>query len=179
MSRGRKIALFGCGVPVALVVLAVGVCAIIGATYPKDHTFSKALKVRKTPEEVWAVVTDFPGQASWNPIVKGARRLADREGREVWEEESTEGPPMILETLEAVPPGKLVRSIADTKAAFSGTWTWEIEPADGGCRVRVTERGTVPNPLFRFMVRVVGPERYVTMYLEGLAKKLGEPPVFE
>ncbi|MBI3269670.1 MAG: SRPBCC family protein [Planctomycetes bacterium] len=156
--------------------VVVGVVVLLGSRYPTHHTFARVLRVRKSPDEVWRVITDFGAQTAWNPLLRGAERLPDHEGREVWREISRQGPPMLLETTESRPPRRLVRTITDTKAAFRGRWEFELESAaPDGCRIQLTEHGDVPNPFFRFMVNVVGPAQYVEAYLRGLAKHFGEP----
>jgi hypothetical protein len=82
-----------------------------------------------------------------------------------------------METVEMVPPQKLVTRIADPKLPFGGTWAFEIAPTAEGATLRITERGYVTNPFFRFMSRFVfGQTSTMESYLRSLAKKFGEEP---
>lgn len=163
------------GVLVTLLIVLVVVAILVGRGYPPDHRFRSALRLRASAADVWKVITDFANQGAWNPIVSSAERLSDRDGREVWKEVSKQGPPMTLETLESDAPRRLVRSIVDEKQVFSGRWTFELAPDGDGTRLTLTEDGHLENPFCRTMVHVMGPGRYVDMYLRGLAAKLGEP----
>lgn len=151
----------------------IAIMTVIGATFPQDHSFTGTESIGRPPAEVWATITDFAHQTAWNPLVKGVERQPDRDGKEVWRELSTGSPPMTLVTLESEASRRLVRSIDDEKKVFSGRWTFELEPADGGTAIRITEDATVKNPFFRFMVRMVGPGQYIRRYLAGLKSKLG------
>jgi hypothetical protein len=71
----------------------------------------------------------------------------------------------------------LVTRIADPKLPFGGTWTFEIAPDSDGATLRITERGYVTNPFFRFMSRFVFSQTStMETYLKSLAKKFGEEP---
>jgi hypothetical protein len=61
-----------------------------------------------------------------------------------------------------------VSRIADPNLPFGGTWTFEITPAPGGARLRITEDGEIYNPLFRFMARFIfGYEGTINGYLSA------------
>jgi len=98
----------------------------------------------------------------------------------VWRETFVGGYPMRLETVEAAPPRRLVRAIADEKGPFAGRWEIDVAPIDTGCRVTIIEYGDVANPFFRFMARLfMNPAMYLEIYLKALAGKFGEPAVIE
>jgi hypothetical protein len=81
---------------------------------------------------------------------------------------------------EASEPGRLVTRIdAPPDAAFGGTWTYQLEPVDGGTRLTVTEDGYVSNPLFRVMMKAMGVHRTADGYLKALGTKLGEDVTVE
>lgn len=74
-------------------------------------------------------------------------------------------------------PRRLVSRIADPKLPFGGTWTLEIAPTEEGATLRITERGYMTNPFFRFMSQFVfGQTGAMESYLRSLAKKFGEDP---
>jgi hypothetical protein len=72
-------------------------------------------------------------------------------------------------------PGRLVARIADPNLPYGGGWTYEVSAVDGGTLLRVTERGEVYNPIFRFVSRfIMGHTKSLEDYLNALAKKFGE-----
>ena len=109
----------------------------------------------------------------------GVRRLPDRNGHEVWHEEYSRGMTIPLETMETDSPRRLVRRIAADDLGFGGVWEYVITPTtEGGCQLTITERGTVGNPLFRFLSRFVfGHSATMEKYLISLANKFSETPV--
>jgi hypothetical protein len=63
-----------------------------------------------------------------------------------------------------------VTRIADERLPFGGTWTWELEPNDGGTRLSITADGFVRPALFRVMARFVfGYHATMNAYLEPCA----------
>ena len=162
--------LIGLGVLAALTLLMAGV----GFTLPREHRATSALLLQAPPERVWEIVRD-PGslEGTWSEL-DSVRRLPDRDGQEVWEQQAG-GFDMRLIVEEAVPPTRLVTRVdAADDAPFGGTWTYALSPENGGTRLSVTENGWVGNPLFRVMMRAMGTHRTLDGYLTALAAKLGE-----
>lgn len=57
---------------------------------------------------------------------------------------------------------------------FTGSWTFDIEPAANGSRLTITERGRVSSPVFRLLARFVfGYEGAMRQYHNDLARRLG------
>ena len=149
--------------------------AIIGSLLPKGHTASLSVRFKQPPEAVWQAITDFAGQASWREDLKVVEKLPDQNGHTVWKEVGKNGMAMPLETVEMVPPRRLVRKIADPKMPFGGRWVYEISPAEGGCTLTITENGEVYNPVFRLFSRFMDMSATIKGYLRALGKKFGEP----
>lgn len=169
-------------VVIGLAVLAglFALIAAIGAMVPRTHVATRSLRLAQPPDSVWAVLTDFEHHPSWRPNLKTVERLEDREGHPVWVETDARTGRMPIEYVEMVPPTRLVGRIADPNLPFGGTWTYEIEPAEGGSRVRITERGEISNVLFRFMARFVfGYTATMEAYLRALAGRFGEEATIE
>lgn len=162
--------------------LVVGILAaliialfIVGAMLPQKHSVSRSITAPKTPEEVWAVITDHEKDPAWRPDVESVRRMTDRNGHPVWEEHYKNGDSMGIETTVSEPPRKLVRKIVD-QTMFSGVWTYELTPsADGkSTTVKITEDGEVYNAAFRFIGRfIIGNATTLEGYQKNLAAKLG------
>jgi uncharacterized protein YndB with AHSA1/START domain len=158
----------------AAAALLVVVVVAVGYLLPEEHVASVTAEIGRPPEEVWAVLTDFAAHPAWREDLKQVERLPERAGLAVWREESGFGP-LAYEVDELEPPRRFVTRIADPDLPFSGTWTYEIVPAGGGCRVTITERGRIPNPLFRFVSRfVMGHTATMEQYLGFLERHFGE-----
>ena len=162
---------------VGVVVVLIAIVVIVGFSLPKEHIASRTLKLSRQPQPVWDTITDFPSQPGWLPLVKSVEKMPDQNGQPVWEEVyKNSGDKITLITTTAIAPRKLVRTIPDTGGPFFGRWEYEITPAKDGCTIQITEYGTVPNPVFRFMSKFVfGHYGTIESYLKGLAAKFGEP----
>ena len=104
----------------------------------------------------------------------------DKNGHEVWKETYQGDFGLFLETTEATPPTRLIRTIADDQGPSPAAGSFRSAADDGGCRLTITEFGEVRNPFFRFMFRLfMKPAVYVEMYLVVLlATKFGETAIF-
>ena len=162
----------------ALGILGGGVAlaAGVGALLPRAHVASRTLRVRRTPAEVWALITDVERFPSWRSGVTHVDRLPDRDGRPAWVEHGSSGD-IPLETVDAQPPERLVLRIADATLPFGGTWTYLVTFTPDGSTLTITEDGWVSNVLFRVMSRFVfGHHATIDLYLKNVAAKLGEKP---
>lgn len=75
-------------------------------------------------------------------------------------------------TIERIDPPRLLVTRVRPGQPFGGTWTYQIAPAAGGARVKITEDGEIYNPLFRFMARYIfGYQGTINEYLAGLEKR--------
>jgi uncharacterized protein YndB with AHSA1/START domain len=149
---------------------------LIGWLLPKDHVATRIGRYRQSPEVIWKAITDVDAMPSWREGLKSVEHLPDRNGLPAYLEITSSGK-LPMETIEMTPPQKLVTCIADPKLPFGGTWTLEITPAAEGATLRITERGYVTNPFFRFMSRFVFSQTStMESYLKSLAKRFGEEP---
>jgi uncharacterized protein YndB with AHSA1/START domain len=163
------------------VLIILGVFAIIvaviwavGASLPKDHVASRKIRLKQSPETIWAAITNVDGFTSWRKDLKSIKRLPDENGKPRWVETMSTGD-IPLRVEESTAPRRLVTRIADPNLPFGGTWTFEIEPAEGGATIRITEAGEVKPAFFRFMSRYVfGQTATLEAYLKSLAEKYGE-----
>ena len=147
----------------------------IGVALPRGHIAARRVRLRRPPGVVWARVRDHAAEPGWRTKLDRAERPPDEGGRERWKEVQGRSS-MTFETIEAVPPTRLVRRIADEKLPFGGSWTIEVEDdGGGGCVAAVTEHGEVRHPLFRVISRfVIGHTRTIDGYLRDLAASFGE-----
>jgi Polyketide cyclase / dehydrase and lipid transport len=162
--------LYAVGGLVGLVLLIT----IIGLCLPKGHVASRWAEFKQPAEKVWDLMADYENTATWRGDISRVERLPDREGRPVWIEHGGDGP-LTIERMGAQRPSRMVTRIADEKLPFGGTWTYEISPTPGGCRVTITENGEVYNPIFRFVGRfIIGHTSTMEGYLRAIGGKFGE-----
>ena len=149
--------------------------ALVGLFVSRQHHATSTITLRQPPDNVWKIVRDIGGGPSWWPAIKRVERLPDRDGREVWRQKMS-GFDVPIIVLESTPPRKLVTQIdPKARAAFGGTWTYELAPDSNGTRVSVTEAGWIGNPIFRFMSRFLfGYYASLDNYLKALARRCGE-----
>lgn len=166
-------------VTVGVLIASVIIATAIGSLLPREHIATRTLTLRQPPQSVWRIVTDFASQPQWHPEMISVERLPDRDGHEIWQEEYPRGMKIPLETLVTESPRHLVRQIASDDLGFGGIWEYSITPTtEGGCQLTVTERGTVSNPLFRFVSKFVfGHTATMEKYMTALANKFGETPI--
>jgi hypothetical protein len=155
-------------VVVAIIVLVV----IVGTMLPRDHIARVTARVAGAPAPVWQTIADVADHAAWRTGVKRVELLPPVDGKTRWREHSSNGAIlMIADRVE--PPHRFVTRIADDKLPFGGTWEFVVEPSgDGASVVTITERGSVYNPVFRFMSRYVfGHTATMDAYLRSLGRK--------
>jgi uncharacterized protein YndB with AHSA1/START domain len=159
---------------VAVPVLLVAGVVITGFSIEPDHVAKRTVTLKAAPDVVYKAIADFEKHGEWRPDIKKIERLPDKDGHPQWKETNGFGV-IALEQTEADAPKKLVTRITDPDLPFGGTWTYELAAEGGGTRVSITEKGTVKNPVFRFMSRFVfGYTATLDSFLKDLGKKGGE-----
>jgi len=161
------------GIVGGLLVLA-GIMALIGSRLPRAHVVSRSIHLRQSPQEVYAVVRDFASAPKWRADVKQIDVDA-QPGKPVYFREEAKHGTVNYELVEDVPAQRMVTRIRDTDLGYSGQWTYQLTPENGGTRLTITEDGEVSNVLFRFMSRYIfGQASTIETYLTSLAKHFGE-----
>lgn len=159
---------------VAALALLVGIVAVIGSRLPKSHVASRSILLRRSPQEVYAVVRDFDSAPRWRADLKRIEVDAQPGGPVYFREEAKNGT-VNYELVEDVPAQRMMTRIRDTDLGYSGQWTYLFTPENGGTRVTIREDGEVSNVIFRFMSRYVfGQTATIDSYLSSLAKHFGE-----
>nr|AAY89242.1 hypothetical protein [uncultured bacterium BAC-L1N9] len=148
--------------------------AVLGLSVPRDHLATSRIRLRQSPDTVWAVIRDYEHAASWWPDVRSVKRLADLDGHERWEETMKMGPIAFVLTEER--PPNFLRSAIDTTGGspFGGDWLHEITASPTGTTVTISEQGWVSNPIFRSISAVIGYHGTLDSYLTALARHFGE-----
>src|SRR5688500_16251882 len=97
------------GVVGGLVVL-VGIMALIGSTLPKAHVASRSILLRKSPQDVYAVVRDFGSAPKWQSDLKQIEVEAPPGGPVYFREVGKNGT-INFELVEDVPAQRMVTRI--------------------------------------------------------------------
>jgi len=165
----------GKGLATLVLAFAVlfAVCWGIGTRVERTHAATVTVELGCPPERAWHLVRAIEESPRWRDDVESAARLADRDGRPVYEQTTAFGTLVYAVDVDE-PPRRLVTRILDNPD-FGGTWTYWIEPTDGGCRVTLTERGEIHSPFFRFVARyVTGYDAVMQSYLDALEREVSE-----
>jgi uncharacterized protein YndB with AHSA1/START domain len=161
-------------IAVGTLVVLIALIALIGAMLPRDHVASVTARISAKPEDVWTTITTPAAFPQWRSDVKRVELLPATATGASWREHGSNGAiTYVVETWE--PPRRFVGRIADQGLPFGGSWEYRVEP-DGaaGARVTITERGSIYNPVFRFVSRfIMGYTGTVTGYLKALARHFG------
>jgi hypothetical protein len=159
---------------VGILVLSILAIIAIGYSLPVSHVATRAIVLREKPEQVFALISDFKDEPAWRSDVRRVEILPEEDGHTRFRETSTHGA-ITMVVLESTPPQRLVSKIEGKNLPFGGRWIFDIFPAAEGCRLNITERGEIYNPVFRFVSRyMIGYTGTIDGYLRSAAKKLGE-----
>lgn len=156
------------------ILVVVGVVLGGGALLPADHIATGSIVVAQTRDAVWAEIRDIGTLPTWRPSVTAVDVLeGPPDAPTRWSERS--GSDALRFVLEACEHGRMVRTrIDDDTLPFGGTWTIELSDEAGGTRVRITERGVVKSPPFRFIAKfAIGHSATLRGYLTDLGAKFG------
>jgi uncharacterized protein YndB with AHSA1/START domain len=166
-----------------LLALAAFLLHLKGRTLPVEHTSFAVIQLNNTPEEVWATIAAADKQHEWFKGVK-VQRLPDKNGHTLWRQTAGRNS-FTLEETTFEPPRRLVRTIADEKGPFSGSWEFLLIPIPSkdsakpaAVKVRITERGKIDMPIARAVMAMFGEDMYLKKYLKALAAKFGQTAAF-
>jgi Polyketide cyclase / dehydrase and lipid transport len=158
----------------AILVTAAFVVVLIGFLLPKQHVASRAIALHRKPEDVFQLISDFKAAPSWRSDVQDVELLSPADGHICYREKGKHGA-ITMEVVESSPPSRMIARIADKGLPFGGMWIFDISPTPEGCRLNITERGEIYNPVFRFVSRfLVGYHRTLDTYLQNVSRKFEE-----
>jgi len=161
--------LIGAGCLVGLVI----VLFLIGLGRPRGHVAKVRARFMASAQKIFATLSDLERWPEWNAEMRAMMRQPDRDGHAVWLSKGKWGDmPMEIRRLE--PPRLLETFVRDPGGTFQGTWTYEVEADETGCRVMITERGDVNSAFFRAMMLFHDNHATARRFLESLARRLGE-----
>lgn len=172
----------------ALIGALVLIIAMVGLMLPQDHVAARTVRVRQTPEQVFAIISDVGNMPTWRPGLTRVEILpSDANGRMMFREHGSDVVTYRVEVSR--PPRQRVVRIADENLPYTGAWTFDVAPVAPTpsassmsstpptpfTQITITERGEVHNPFFRFVSRfVLSHHATIDAYLVALGKKVGE-----
>ncbi len=150
------------------IILLLGLIVFtMGMLTPKDHKLSLSQDYPVPVGTLYQLVRDYEAYPHWRTGIK----TMQKDGELRYIEESGHGkiPYRIIEDKA----GQLmVSKIDDPSLPFSGTWTFEFIDKNGNSELRITEAGSVPNPLMRFFATYVfSHEKTMRTYLDDVDRK--------
>jgi len=159
---------------VAVIVLLAVIMLAIGSRLNPNHVAARAIRLHRSPGDVYAVVRDFENSSKWRSDVKNVEMLGTVDGHLRFREHGSNGT-VTYEVIDDIAGRRLVTRIVDRDLGYSGSWMYLLAPVSDGTVLTITERGEVSNPLFRFMSRYVfGQTSTIDTYLKSLARHFGE-----
>lgn len=161
-----------------VIVACAAAVLVVGAMLQRDHVAAMTARIAASPDTVWSTLTNPAEFPSWRHDVTAVDVLAPTPTGPSWREHSRQGAITFVVDV-AEPPRRLISRIADKNLPFGGSWEYLVE-ADGpsASRVTIVERGSVYNPLFRFVSRfLMGHTATIDAYLRALGKRFGKEPV--
>lgn len=163
-------------IAVGVVVGFVLVVVAVGYMLPRDHVAGMSAKISAAPDAVWAALVDRAAFPTWRADVQRVELLPDAPNGPSWREHANhDAITYVAEVQEA--PHRLVARIADKNLPYGGAWEYRIEADGAGSTVTVIERGSVYNPIFRFISRFfMGHTSTIDKFLRALGKKFGTEP---
>jgi hypothetical protein len=162
-------------IAVALVLAACALVLAIGLLLPKDHVARAEALVAGPPERVAALIRDVEAQPRWRTGVDRIEMLERRPNRLLYVEHSDQG--AIRFDFSEEERNRRFRSvITDPDLPFGGSWSIALAPRGSGTLVSIEERGSVANPLFRFVSTLIfGHDATMKAWLADLERAATRP----
>ena len=148
-------------------VVAVG--AVVGMTLPETHQTARSARFGAPPARVFEVITDVGHYPEWRTDIDSVEILPD-DGKGLRFVERSREEVVRYRVEESQPPSRLKIRMDDESLPFGGTWTYVLQPFEGGTSLTITEDGQISNPLFRVIARILfSPTDSMDRYLHDLA----------
>lgn len=161
-----------------VLVAVVAVTGVIGLMLPKAHEATRSALVDAPITAIYSMIITPEAYPEWRPDVERVERMDSDRFREFGE-----NGPMVFRIVQRDPLARVVVALDDPDQPFSGTWTIELaEEGEPGrrTRVRITERGEVPNPFFRAIARAMMlPTDSIEAYLRNLGRRFNQDVTIE
>ena len=145
----------------ALAALALGIVSL-GLALPATREGRAEALIAAPPDRLAALILDAPGQTAWRSGLGRIETTATG-----WREVTDRGETIDF-TLADPGPARIALAMRSDRG-WSGGWVATLTAEGDMTRIAVTERATVPNPLFRLIARLMfDPEAFAARYLAEL-----------
>jgi hypothetical protein len=156
---------FATAILLALVLLVL----LAGWLLPATREGRAQAVIAAPPARILAVIADVEAQPEW----RGGIASVTREGAG-WREVTARG-----ETITFTPvrmDEARIHLRFTSSAGYTGEWLADLAAVEGGTRIAVVERATVPSPLGRILSRLLfDPTAFATTYLAALKARAEGP----
>lgn len=154
-------------IAVSVIVVIGLIIFTMGMLAAKDHKLSLSRDYPIPVTSLYQLVRDYEAYPGWRTGIKSMQK--DGELRYI--EESAHGK-IPYRIIEDTGNQLIISKIDDPSLPFSGTWTFEFSDKNGHSQLRITEAGSVPNPLMRFFATYVfSHEKTMQTYLDDVERK--------
>jgi hypothetical protein len=146
----------------ASLIFVTVLLGLIGWFLPATREGRAETVIAATPTRVLAVIADVESQPNWREGVASVTRSA-----EGWIEITGRGEEISFTPVVMSERHIHLRFASD--AGYAGEWLADLTPVDGGTRIAVVERATIPSPFGRLLARAFfDPGDFATTYLSAL-----------
>lgn len=144
---------------------------VIEFVVPANHIVSKSSSFKLSPKKLWRILTNITDYPRWQSKVEAVNidKADPDQDQVVFVEYSTSKRHTVIQQHDAVYLRRLVRIIQDYDSltenyqfqkklpSFLGTWTLDIIPSQGdeSLVLKITQQGTIKNPIVRVFHRLV------------------------
>jgi hypothetical protein len=159
--------------------LLAAIVLIAGLLLPTTHVAVVESRYRASASDIHAAINDVASAQTWRSGLEQVEVLSRPGEPLMWREVADWGTLTFVHDVNE-PGRRIVSRIVDEGQAFGGTWTYDIDETPGGTVLRISERGEITNPLYRFMSRFVfGYYRGLETYARDLGRRFGEDVIVE
>lgn len=157
----------------SIIVGVVAVVAIVGYLLPATHTVTVSRTFDAPPPVIWDMITDVEAMPEWRRNLEGVTVTSQPGEPLAWRENWGRGDEIPFRVTEREEDRRLVVKIDSDDLPFGGSWTYDLEPLDGGSRLTITEEGEIFDPFFRVASRFfMDTAETMAAYLDDLADAL-------
>ncbi len=150
----------------AAVLVLAALIFLTGWLMPATREGRAETVIAAPPDRILAVIADVEAQPDWRAVGRVTRTA------EGWEEVTPRGERIAFVAEEMT--GTRIRLRFTSDAGYTGAWEAVLERVEGGTRIAVVERATVPSPIGRILSRLMfDPGAFATMYLADLKARGG------
>ena len=116
-------------------VLVVVVLVVLAGLTGRKSVHAERV-IARSPEAIWAVLTDTASYGEWNPIFVGAAGGYEEQGTMHYQMKTADGGTTEVDALvRRVVEEREINQFGGMRGVLTFNHTWRLEPTDGGTRV--------------------------------------------